>query len=80
MKYEDGTEVRYGDKVRIITNETALVVFSIDTNEYSDEFPKAQWEYLKKGVMVRTEKGALIHVEDWEDLELALVERKQVNK
>jgi hypothetical protein len=64
MKYPDGTEARIGDHVEFSNGEKGTIVFSIDTNEYSNEFPKTQWSYLKKGVMIRTDKGALIHYED----------------
>lgn len=76
MNYEDGTEARCGDKVRISASQTGFIVFSIDTNEYSTDFPKGDWEYLKAGVMVRLENGALVHITSWHDLELSLIERK----
>ena len=64
MKYPDGTEARIGDRVQFSNGEKGTIVFSIDTNEYSNEFPKTQWSYLKKGVMIKTDKDALIHYED----------------
>ena len=64
MKYPDGTEAQIGDRVQFSNGEKGTIVFSIDTNEYSNEFPKKQWSYLKKGVMIKTDKGALIHYED----------------
>ena len=65
MRYtDDGTEIRLGDRVRLYGVQTGVVVFSIDTDEYSDEFPKGDWAYLKSGVMVKTENGALIHEGD----------------
>jgi hypothetical protein len=44
--------------------QDGIVVFSIDTNEYSDEFPKDWGDYFKDGVMVRTDNGALVHLDD----------------
>jgi len=64
MNYPDGTSIRLGDRVKLSNGDTGTIVFSIDTNEYSDEFPKTKWEYLKAGVMVRTDRGALVHLED----------------
>lgn len=62
MKYADGVEIRQGDRVRLYGVQTGVVVFSVDTDEYSDEFPKDEWAYLKSGVMVKTDNGALIHL------------------
>ena len=75
MKYPDGTEVRLGDLVKLSTGDIGLVVFSIDSGEYSEDFPKEEWSYLKKGIMVRTNKGALIHCDDPNVAEILLVHR-----
>jgi hypothetical protein len=39
---------------------TGIVVFSIDSNEYSHAFPKEKWSYLESGVMFATDKAGLI--------------------
>lgn len=62
MKYADGREIQLGDRVLLYGIQTGLVVFSIDTDEYSEEFPKDNWAYLKSGVMIRADNGALIHL------------------
>ena len=56
MKYADGQEARLGDKVRLSDGAEGMIVLSIDTDEYSPAYPKAQWDYLKRGVMVSFEK------------------------
>ncbi|MEQ1581469.1 MAG: hypothetical protein ABL964_12815 [Steroidobacteraceae bacterium] len=63
MLYPDGTEMRMGDRVRIKNGDTGTIVFSLDTREFSDEYPMKSWDYLESGVMVRTDKGALVHFE-----------------
>ena len=71
MKYWDGQEVKVGDRVKYGEDEGGLVVSSMDTDEYSDEHPKEQWGYLKKGVMIEFPTMGLIHfVEPEHDLEL----------
>jgi len=75
MRYSDGAEARLGDHVQLSNGEKGTVVFSIDTDEYTDEFPKAQWNYLNKGVMVKTDKGALVHYEAPNLEDLILVKR-----
>ena len=71
MKYIDGSEVMPGDKVKLWGGCYGVVVCSLDTNEYSVDYPESQWSYLKSGVMIKTDKAGLIHyVEADEDLEL----------
>src|SRR5258706_11614974 len=63
VTYPDGTEARLGDRVRFSNGDEGVIVFSIDADEYAPDFPKAEWAYLGKGVMVRTVQGALVHYE-----------------
>jgi hypothetical protein len=71
MKYWDGQEIKVGDRVKYGEDEGGIVVSSMDTNEYSEEHPKEQWGYLKKGVMIEFPTMGLIHfVEPEHDLEL----------
>jgi hypothetical protein len=71
MKYQDGQEVRLGDHVRLGGESTGTVVFSIDTDEYTSEFPRKDWSYLGTGVMIRSPSLGLLHYsEPDEDLEL----------
>ncbi|MCC8966221.1 hypothetical protein H8A95_28835 [Bradyrhizobium sp. Pear76] len=51
-----------------------IVVFSIDTNEYAADFPKSDWEYLQRGVMIEFTKYGLIYFDE-DNPELALVRR-----
>ena len=71
MKYLSGEEVRLGDKVKLWEGCFGVVVFSIDTDEYSAEFPKEDWSYLRSGIMFETDCVGLVHyTEPDEDLEL----------
>lgn len=71
MKYADGQEVRLGDTVTLWGGCHGTVVCSIDTSEYTSDFPRAEWEYLRHGVIIRSEKMGLIHyLEPDEDFEL----------
>ena len=64
MKYADGTEARLGDRVRIRNGDTGVIVISVDTDEFNPEYPKDEWGDLKSGVLVRTDKGALVRFEE----------------
>lgn len=61
MKYPDGTLARLGDKILIWEGNEGVVVCSMDTDEYSEEYPKETFGYLKQGIMVLSEKAGLIH-------------------
>lgn len=71
MKYSDGSEAKLGDRVKLWDGIYGVVVCSFDTSEYFAGYPKDEWEYLKSGVMIKTDKAGLIHyIEADEDLEL----------
>lgn len=74
LKYPDGQEIRQGDVVRMDGGAEGVVVFSIDTDEYSARFPKAHWQYLARGVMVESAKYGLVHF-DRDEPDFALIRR-----
>jgi preprotein translocase subunit YajC len=57
-----GRLVRRGDRVTIGGGVDGTVVLSIDTDEFSVEFPKDEWDYLGKGILVRTEAAGFVHL------------------
>ena len=75
MNYPDGQSIRLGDKVRIGEDSGGIVVCSIDTNEYSEEYPKAEWAHLSRGVLINFPAYGLIHYEAEPDRDLVLIER-----
>ena len=44
MRDANGTLIRLGQRVAIGGGIEGKVVFSIDTDEFSPEFPRAQWD------------------------------------
>lgn len=74
MKYFDGQEIHIWDRVSAWEGSLGIVVFSVDGDEYSAQFPKASWQHLTSGVMIDTEGGGLIHY-DSPDAELRLLSR-----
>jgi hypothetical protein len=76
MKYPDGNLSRLGDKIIVWEGNEGIVVCSIDTDEYSDEYPRENFSYLKEGIMVLSEKAGLIHYVRPE-ADMRLIERKE---
>ena len=71
MKYPTGQDVRIWDRVRGGSNWRGIVVFSVDTDEYSPRFPKEQWAHLGRGVMLDTTDAGLVHHPEESCFELA---------
>ena len=70
MLYHDGVSVKVGDKIRLWNGCQGIVVCSIDTNEYAPAFPKAEWNYLESGIIIKADNGNLFHyIEADEDFE-----------
>ena len=63
MHYADGSETKLGDRLGIFNGDCGYIVASIDSDEYSKEFPKKDWAYLREGIMVKTDRGALVHLD-----------------
>ena len=61
MKYPNGLEIQIRDRVKLNTGDLGVVAFSVDADEFSEEFKKEEWSYLQEGVMVKTDEGVLIY-------------------
>ncbi len=62
-----GRVIRLGDRVSIGNRTAGVVVFSIDTQEFSAEFPKDEWAYLGRGIMLEIERVGLMHLEETDE-------------
>jgi len=76
MKYSDGNLSRLGDKIIVWRGNEGVVACSIDTDEYSDEYPRENFSYLKEGIMVLSENAGLIHYVRPE-ADMRLIDRKE---
>lgn len=74
MNYPDGAPVRLGDKVECWEGCHGVVVASMDTDEYSPDFPREEWGYLEMGVLIETDQAGLVHYDEPER-DMKLVER-----
>ena len=70
MQDSQGKRILLGSRVRIVGNLTGTVACSIDTDEFTPEFPRREWAYLGHGVMVQTGEGGLVHIADSHEIEL----------
>lgn len=61
MKYSDGEQVKLNDRVKLGGDESGIVVCIIEDDKYTDNFSKAQWGYLKEGMLVKFQNYGLIH-------------------
>jgi hypothetical protein len=75
MKYPDGTEARLGDRVRITNGDTGVIVASMDTNEYGNGYSAQDYAHLKTGILILTDKGALVRLEEPDHSDLLERER-----
>ena len=76
MNYVDGQKIRVGDKIKLWAGCSGLVVCSMDDDEYSPEYPKEEWSYLKTGVLIDSDQDGLIHYPRLTD-KLELMARKR---
>lgn len=74
MKYLTGEEVTIWDRVQAWDGCRGIVVFSIDADQFSDRFPKADWAHLERGMMMDTESAGLVHLKE-SDEDLLLIAR-----
>src|SRR5260370_9045724 len=71
MKYANGRHVTVGDRVKLWDDEYGIVVCSIDTGQFTKEYPKTAWAYLNSGMLIKTDDDELFHyTEPDEDFEL----------
>jgi hypothetical protein len=64
MRYPDGQIVHRGDRVDLWNGAEGIVVCSLDTDEFCDEYPRDQWAYLQRGVLIHSAQTGLIHYLD----------------
>jgi hypothetical protein len=57
MKYPTGDDVQLGDRVELWSGCVGVVVAVIDRDEFGPNYPKADWQYLKSGVLIDSDKA-----------------------
>jgi hypothetical protein len=61
MNYPNGTKVMIHDRVRLWRGCFGVVVSSIDDGAYSPQYPREEWDYLRRGVLIKSDQAGLIH-------------------
>jgi hypothetical protein len=53
-----------GDRVRITNGDIGTVIASMDTDEYGPEATREDWAHVGGGILLRTDRGALVQLDD----------------
>jgi hypothetical protein len=62
-----GRLIRRGDRVTIGNGIEGTVVFSIDNDEFTTDFPRKDWAHLGKGIMVKTDTAGFVHLPETDE-------------
>ena len=76
MRYPSGEEARLGDTVHLWEGCRGRVVCSLDTDEFTAEYPREAWAHLQRGVLILSEAAGLIHYQEPES-GMALIARAE---
>ncbi len=60
MRYRDGQEMHLGDRMVLWDGSEGTIVCSMDTHEYSPDYPREHWAYLVQGVLILSENPDLV--------------------
>jgi hypothetical protein len=77
MRYPDGQEIRLGDRMALWDGSEGTVVCSIDTDQYSPDYPREHWAYLGNGILIESTNYGLVHCIESEG-EMRLLARGQI--
>lgn len=75
MRYTSGERIALGDKVQLWKGCVGTVVCDLDGGEFSELYPKSEWQYLQEGIVISCLEAGTIHYTDPDSL--ILVERAQ---
>jgi hypothetical protein len=61
MNYLSGEEVLLGDRIEIGGDSGNIVVCVFESGVFSESFPKEEWDYLKNGFLVKSQKMGTVY-------------------
>ena len=74
MRYSDNRIIKTGDLVCLRGRQLGVIGCVIDNDDYTDEFPKSDYAYLERGIMLRLSNGNVLYLEEYTE-ELVLISR-----
>jgi len=75
VKYTNGLEVEIGDEVQVDQRYKGTVVANLDAGQFTSAYPLERWAYLRTGLLINTNYGALLHYPPGHKDELVLLRR-----
>ena len=79
MKYSNGEDLRIEDQVTLDERYNGVIKAIIEENQFSTEYPKEQWSYLKTGIIIDTDFGGIVHYQE-SDIQVEPIELKSRGK
>jgi hypothetical protein len=65
-----GRGIHLGDIIEVRGRLRGVVVCVIDDGEFTADYPKAEWAYLERGVLLDTAEAGVVHCTDEQQLVL----------
>jgi hypothetical protein len=62
MHYPNGRPAHVGDLVELTRGHPGRIVCAPDDRDYPDDFPRRDWAWLERGVLIRTASNHLVHL------------------
>jgi hypothetical protein len=70
----NGVPIKLGQQLQLLNNDSGIVVCDLDNDDYAPDYIRANWGYLKSGILVFSEKVGLIHYQQKDvDLEKLII-------
>jgi hypothetical protein len=62
MHYASGHPAHVGDLVELRPGHPGRIVCAPEERDYPDDFPRRDWAWLERGVLIRTATNRLVHL------------------
>jgi hypothetical protein len=70
MVDRNGVPLKIGDNVRLWRGNCGYVVCDFDSDQFTDKYPRSDWDHVKMGILVEMNSGELFHYNETdEDIE-----------
>ncbi|ESK54892.1 hypothetical protein [Acinetobacter tjernbergiae] len=62
MNYQTGEMIDLDDYVELSGDMTGIIVIIVEDSKYSKSYPKEEWGYLERGLLILSNQAGLIHI------------------